>query len=129
MHLFALPVPTIFGFDNWLVEKVRQSICMSIGSQDHIASAATVATVGTAMWHKLLAAETHAAAPALACLGKNLDPIDEHRPTPAYWPEKVKIKRLPCYKGGISGLASNVLSPLATARDSYVVGRDPFSCE
>jgi hypothetical protein len=37
-------VPTIFGFDNRLVEKIREVIGMSIRPQDHIAAATTIAS-------------------------------------------------------------------------------------
>jgi hypothetical protein len=61
-----------------LVEKISEIIDVPVGSQDNVAAASAIATVGPALRYKFLAPETDAPAPATSGLRKNFDPINEH---------------------------------------------------
>ena len=54
---------------------------MLIGPQDDVAAFAPVAAVRPAARHKFLASKANAAAPAIARLRHDFDPVNKHRET------------------------------------------------
>src|SRR5690606_11241667 len=69
---------TFFGLLVGPVEKVPQTVGVSVDHEDDIAAAAAVPAVGSALRLELFAPETGAAVTAVAGLGKNFDVIDKH---------------------------------------------------
>jgi hypothetical protein len=78
MHLFPLPVPAAFRFDQRLIEQSREIVGMGIRSENNVAPFSPIAAVGTAPGNKFFPAKTDASAPPVARFGVHPDPVDEH---------------------------------------------------
>ena len=71
-------MPTVFCFNNGLVEQMSEVVGMSIGPQDNIAAAAAITAIRSPFRNEFLAPETDTSASALSGLRKNFDTIDKH---------------------------------------------------
>src|SRR5207302_10282292 len=78
MHFLPAPMPTVFCFNNGLVEQMSEVVGMSIGPQDTIAAAAAITAIRSPFRNEFLAPETDTSASALSGLRKNFDTIDKH---------------------------------------------------
>src|SRR5207244_13120147 len=78
MHFLPAPMPTVFCFNNGLVEQMSEVVGMSIGPQDNIAATAAVTAIRSPFRNEFLAPETDTPASALSGLRKNFDTIDKH---------------------------------------------------
>src|SRR5437763_458442 len=78
MHFLPAPMPTVFCFNNGLVEQMSEVVGMSIGPQDNIAAAAAITAIRSPFRNEFLAPETDTSASALSGLRKNFDTIDKH---------------------------------------------------
>src|SRR5947207_3807704 len=78
MHFLPAPMPTVFCFNNGLVEQMSEVVGMSIGPQDNIAAAAAITAIRSPFRNEFLAPETDTSASAVSGLRENFDTIDKH---------------------------------------------------
>jgi hypothetical protein len=71
-------MPTVFCFDEGLVEEIGEVIDVPVRPQNYITTTPAIAAVRAAFWHKFLSSKTDTPAPAASRLRKNFYPIDEH---------------------------------------------------
>jgi hypothetical protein len=67
-----------FGFDDRLVEEIREVIGMNIGPEDYVAPTSAVAAIGSTTRNKLLSPEAYAPSPAVTGVSENFDSINKH---------------------------------------------------
>ena len=79
MHLLPLPMPTMFRANNRFVKEIGEVIGVLVGTENDISAAPAIAPIRSSFGNKFFAAKTYASTPTLAGLGKNSDPIHEHR--------------------------------------------------
>ena len=78
MFFLPLPVRSALRLDDRLIEQSGKIIGMDIGPENHVAAAAAVATIRSALRDKFLPPETYRPAPPIPGLGKNFYSIDKH---------------------------------------------------
>ena len=71
-------MPAVLRLDERLVKKSGEIIHVSVGPENHVSTASTIAAIRPAFRHEFLPPKTDAPAPAVARLRKNFDPIDKH---------------------------------------------------
>src|SRR5205814_7721731 len=79
VHHLSLAMPTVLCPNNRLIEEIGEMIGVLIGTEHDVTAAPAIAPVRSSLRNKFLAAKTYASTATLAGLGKNSDPIHEHR--------------------------------------------------
>ena len=69
----------MFGSNDRLVEEIGEVIGVLAGTENDVSAAPAIAPIRSSFGNKFFAAKTYASTPTLAGLGKNSDPIHEHR--------------------------------------------------
>ena len=77
-HFFPFAVPSVFRFDERLVEEVREIIDMPIRPEDHVAAASAIAAIRSTFGNEFLPPKTDGPASARPCLCKNFNSIKKH---------------------------------------------------